>query len=264
VNSYLYSYCYGECGPDYWHSWPILKITPKRIILGGWHYGEHHLDRQKVEAGDCHRPEMMYTEEQKRAKDPEGKLEIIPVPYDPDKFAPKPESEPTPEQLEFAKTFAEDWFSKHPDGKPSDCSRELVTKHDMPGTIHLHVLKWGFHKKKAVPMTDGFFALLGGFVNAVQVVINKTANALEMPAPQVQYDDGPIWVRICLSRSELDNSVYCFVRKPDGAIFVADGWKRPRIKTGVVGFLHDYAPDLLKGNGPCPQNGKRYLQGRQP
>ena len=49
VNSYLYSYCSGECGQDYWRSWPILKITFKRIIIGGWHYEEHRLDRQKVE-----------------------------------------------------------------------------------------------------------------------------------------------------------------------------------------------------------------------
>jgi hypothetical protein len=80
----------------------------------------------------------------------------------------------------------------------------------------------------------------------------------------VQYDDGPVWVRICLNRNKLDNPVYCFVRKADGAIFVADDWKRPRTKTGVVGYLHDYAPDLLKGYGPCPKNGKRYLKERQP
>jgi hypothetical protein len=205
VVNYLYSYCSGECGPDYWRSWPILKITPMRIIIGGWHYEEHRLDRQKVEAGNCYRPERMYTEEQMRREDPEGKLEIVPLPHDRDMFS------------------------------------------------------------KAVPMTDGLFERLGRFVNAVQAVVNKCASALEVPTPQVvQYDDGPVWVRICLSRNELDNSVYCFVRKADGAAFVADSRKRPRTKTGAVGYLHDYAPDLLKGYGPCPQNGKRYLKERQP
>jgi hypothetical protein len=108
-------------------------------------------------------------------------------------------------------------------------------------------------------MTDDFIELVGRFVNAVQAVINKAASALEVPTPLVQHDDGPVWVRISLHRSE-SNVVYCFVRKPDGAIFVADGWKRPRTKTGIVGYLHDHAPDLLKGYGPSPQNGKRYLK----
>jgi hypothetical protein len=86
--------------------------------------------------------------------------------------------------------------------------------------------------------------------------------ASKVVTPLVQYDDGPVWVRILLHRSE-SNVVYCFVRKSDGAVFVADGWKRPRTKTDIVGYLHDYAPDLLKGYGPSPQNGKRYLKGRQ-
>jgi hypothetical protein len=73
-----------------------------------------------------------------------------------------------------------------------------------------------------------------------------------------------VWVRICLNRNKLDNPAYCFVRKADGAIFVADCWKRLRTKTGVVGYLHDYAPDLLKVYGPCPQSGKRYLKERRP
>jgi hypothetical protein len=121
--THLYSYPYGDCGPDHWWSWPILKITAKRIVIGGWHYGAHHLDRQQVEAGKCYRPDKMYTEDQKRATDPEGKLAVMPIPYDPETFAPKPDPEPTPELLEFAKALAEDWFRQHLDDAPMSIYR---------------------------------------------------------------------------------------------------------------------------------------------
>jgi hypothetical protein len=262
--THLYSYSFGDCGPDYWRAWPILKITAKRIVIGGWHYGEHHLDRQKVEAGECYRPDKMYTEDQKRAIDPEGKLAVKPIPYDPATFAPKPDPEPTPEQLEFAKTLAKNWLRQHPDGKPIHCACHLALEHKLFG-LHKHILAWKLHKQnKPVAVPDSFYTRLQRFVNDVQAVCDKLVSNISCPAPLVQYDDGPVWVRICLNRSDDDNSVYCFVRKRDGAIFVADGWKRPRTKTGIVGYLHDHAPDLLKGYGPSPQNGKRYLKGRQP
>jgi hypothetical protein len=238
--THLYSYSYSDCGPDHWWSWPILKITAKRIIIGGWHYGAHHLDRQQVEAGKCCRPDKMYTEDQKRAKDPEGKLAVMPIPYDPATFVPKPDPEPTPEQLEFAKTLAEDWFRQHPDGTPIQCASHLAWEHNLPG-LHKHILAWKLHKqKKPVAAPDSFYTRLERFVNDVQAVYDKLAANISCPTPLVQYDDGPVWVRISLHRSGR-NDVYCFVRKPDGAIFLADGWKRPRTKTGIVGYLHDYA-----------------------
>jgi hypothetical protein len=71
-------------------------------------------------------------------------------------------------------------------------------------------------------------------------------------------EDGSRWWRLFTEWTdeggEQRRSIYGFVRKVDGALFIADGWHKPRKDGEPVGFLHDHRPDRIQ-SGPPPCSG---------
>ena len=71
------------------------------------------------------------------------------------------------------------------------------------------------------------------------VVNSNNKNFPSLPTPKVGFDYGRKYWRIWTDIGS--KSVYGFVRKDDGAIFRAAGWKGPQTKTksAICGYLHD-------------------------
>ena len=79
------------------------------------------------------------------------------------------------------------------------------------------------------------------FVGEVRelVVEHNTERFPTLAIPTVGFDNGRKYWRIWKDGGQ--KSVYGFVRKDDGAIFRAAGWKGPQTKTksAICGYLHD-------------------------
>lgn len=77
-------------------------------------------------------------------------------------------------------------------------------------------------------MTNDFDTALTAFVAVAQTLVNKNYEHYKnLTAPRVYADPGGIKnVRVVIEGSG-SRSVFCFVRKVDGAILKAAGWKAP-------------------------------------
>ena len=86
-------------------------------------------------------------------------------------------------------------------------------------------------------LQDEFEAYVGEIRELVVNYNNKTFPTL--PTPKVGFDYGRKYWRIWKDGGQ--KSVYGFVRKDDGAIFMAATWKAPqtKTKTAIRGYLHD-------------------------
>jgi hypothetical protein len=191
------------------------------------------------------------------AKDPYKDKPVHEVPYWPD-TAPKP----TPDQLLWAEDLVRDYFEHHPDDRgDTRCQGHLSTAHgvSVPRRFVTKIRKQlGVVSRPAPLPTEAHYKQLLAFLAAVEVKAKKAAG----------YEEGPKWYRIVTEEvdpcdQELRTSAYCFVRKADGAIFQTDGYRAPRLKTGILGHLHKYSPHLLGGDGVRNRQRIRQLEAQQ-
>jgi hypothetical protein len=87
------------------------------------------------------------------------------------------------------------------------------------------------------------------FVQFVQAVSNAYMDESfpRLPKPKIEVEEGSVYWRVV--RVDNQRSVYCFVRKVDGAIFKAATWKSPALKPGLRGYINDYPNELLGAYG---------------
>jgi hypothetical protein len=100
------------------------------------------------------------------------------------------------------------------------------------------------------------------FLRHVTAVVNAYyGEHFPKQTPTIEYEEGSVYWRI-VSRDNPDygtsRKVYGFVRKSDGAIFKAAGWKAPAVKSGVRGTLDNYPDELLGGHGIAYKNMRSY------
>ena len=89
-------------------------------------------------------------------------------------------------------------------------------------------------------LQDEFETFVGEVRELVQNFHNKNFPTLH--TPDVGFDNGRTYWRLWRDDGRgHGKSVYGFVRKDDGAIFRATGWKGPQTKTksAIRGYLHD-------------------------
>lgn len=238
---YLYHLSFGDCsGDETWWRCPILKITPKTVVIAGFHEGSLTLNRAELEAAGevWHKGARgWYLTEAKKAESSYTYAPVSDVPYDPEKFGTPPEPELTEDQKEWAEELCRAYFAKNPDGTVKDCLCRLNLDHDL-SVPRPFVERLGLAKKRNQPVAVDTErrAALEAFVAAIQA---------GHPESHICYDDGPKWWRIIEEEKDGRRHVYGFVRREDGAIFRADGWTGPARDTGILGFLDNYDPDLL-------------------
>jgi hypothetical protein len=93
------------------------------------------------------------------------------------------------------------------------------------------------------------------FVRHIQAVVDAYYRDFfpDTKSPVVTIEDGKVYWKI-VNNNNGSRSVYGFVRKEDGAIFRAAGWKAPAIKAGIRGYLNDYPDELLGAYGIAYKN----------
>jgi hypothetical protein len=263
VNEFLYSFDVGDCEPDVcWHAYRVLRKTPKLVFVAD-RSAIHRIDRTELDAkGEIYcraLQDYLQTAERKAemiAKDPYKDKPVHEVPYWPD-TTPKP----TPDRLQWAEDLVRDYFEHHPEDRgDASCQFHLWTHGvTVPRRFVTKIRKQlGLVSRPAPLPTEAQYKALLAFLAAVEA---KTRKA-------VGYEEGPKWYRIVTEEvdpydQQPHRSAYCFVRKEDGAIFQTDGYRVPRLKTGVLGHLHEYSPHLLGEH--CVRNRQRirYLEAQE-
>jgi hypothetical protein len=249
TNEFLYSFDVGDCELSVcWNAYRVLRKTPKLLFVAD-RSAVRRVDRSELEAkGETHCRSVgkyLYTAERKAemiAKDPYNDKPVHEVPYWPDK-TPKP----TPEQLLWAEELIREHFQRHPEDRGDARCHDLLMQHDLdvPRTFIAKIRKeLGQVSRPAPPPSEAQYEALLAFLAAVAAKSGKHAG----------FEEGPKWYRIVTEEvdpcdQKIRTCAYCFVRKEDGAIFQTDGYKVPRLKSGILGHLHDYSRHLLGQHG---------------
>jgi hypothetical protein len=248
---YVYHLYEDDMGDTTWYRHPILKITPKRIYAGGMYADVLILNRQTLEEkGEVwHGHRFYYSEagmEEFRGRRRAWGYQEAPfadILFDPEKYADPPEPTLTAAEKTFAEELCRDYFAKNPDAGPAKAQSHLL-KYDL-SVPRDFIARLGLHKKRNTRNENTTSLLekislrdqLEEFIRLLDAreerrLANEPEVIREMYGKH-GYDEGPLYWRIFqhyLNGDEWSRKVTCFVRREDGAILKADGWKRPNLK----------------------------------
>lgn len=93
------------------------------------------------------------------------------------------------------------------------------------------------------------------FVQHIQAVVDAYYKERfpNLPSVKIVYEEGSVYWRVVNVQGDPNlpgsKTVYGFVRREDGAIFKAAGWKMPAVKSGIRGFVDNYPDELLSAYG---------------
>ncbi len=238
----LYSFDVGDCEQSVcWHAYSVVRITNKYITVG-YQEETYRLDRRELEQNGevyCRKAGKFFCDLNRKTAQVTSKpymdRPVHRVRYDP----PDPRKKLTPAQREQADVLVRDYFCRS-DGTDADCQLVLALKYDLPvcRSFIAKIRKEIRGKRQEPQVTDTQYEAFLGLLRAISSVAGK----------HTAFEDGPRWWRLITEWTQEDGeerrSIYGFVRKEDGALFIADGWHKPRKDGGPVGFVHDHAAAL--------------------
>ena len=250
----LYGFHVGGCDESpCWKTYPVVRGTGKFIVVGD-HDRTYWLDRRELEEkGEvhCRKTGQFFCDKERYEAKIVGTAymhqPVHRVPYDP----PQPPKKLTPEEREQAEALVRDYF-RRPGGTDAGCQFLLAMKYDLAvGRAFIAKIRKEVRGKRREPeVTPAQYEAFLGLLRSVSTATGK----------HTAFEDGPRWWRLVTEWTGVDGeeqrAIYGFVRKEDGALFIADGWHKPRKDGGPVGFVPDHAAALGR-HGFLPRSKQR-------